>query len=73
VPCSIESTPAAMAIFAAASPWQWAATLRCQACASETMASISSRVSSGTSTGSATDSTPPDGMHLMTSAPYLIW
>ena len=73
MPCSIESTPAWIAIFAAASPWQWAATLRFQVCASETMASISSWVSSGTSTGSESERTPPEGMNLITSAPYLIW
>ena len=69
----MESTPAAMAIFAARSPWQWAATLRPQLCASDTMAFISSCVSCGLSTGSDSDNTPPEGMNLITSAPYFIW
>ena len=37
LPCSIESTPAAIASRAAASPWQWAATLRPHLCASVMM------------------------------------
>ncbi len=72
VPCSMESTPAWMAIFAGRSPWQCAAALRPQACASCTMASISACVSCGLSTGSASESTPPEAMNLITEAPYLI-
>jgi len=57
-------------LFAARSPWQCAATFRVQACASLTMAFISSCVSCTLSTGSDNDNTPPDGMNLITSAPY---
>ena len=70
-PCSMESTPAAMAILAAASPWQWAAAFLRHRCASSTMAAVSSAVSCGTSTGSLSESTPPDTANLITSAPYL--
>src|SRR6267143_629575 len=72
VPCSMESTPAWIARLAGASPWQCAAALRPQACASCTIASISAWVSCGLSMGSPSDSTPPDGMNLTTLAPYLI-
>ena len=48
------------------------ATLRPQACASETIAVSSAGVSCGTSTGSDSDSTPPEAQILITSAPYFI-
>jgi len=70
-PCSIESTPAITAIFAAASPWQarppCAPVVRLLHIRSSRPA-IVRRVD-----GSDSDSTPPEGMNLMTSAPYLIW
>src|SRR2546423_173066 len=58
---------------AAASPWECAATLRRHLCAPETMADISSSVSCGTSTGSASESTPPLAAILIRSAPHFIW
>ena len=72
-PCSIESTPARMASRAARSPWQWAATFLRSRWASSTRAFISSGVSCGVSTSSASDRTPPEAQNLITSAPYLTW
>src|SRR3546814_6995074 len=72
LPGSIESTPASIACLAARSPWLCAATLRPQAWASDTIAASSAGVSCGTSTGSDSDSTPPDAQILITSAPYFI-
>ena len=60
LPCSIESTPAAMAALAAVSPWQCVATFLPRRCASSTMAWSSSGVSCGVSTASASERTLDD-------------
>ncbi len=71
LPCSIESIPARMALFAASAPCACAAVFLRRACASSTIASSSACVNCGVSTSSVGESTPPDAHTLIMSAPYL--